>query len=58
MGMVKNWQLAEAEDERWEEARSWLQDRLGRLPTEQEVAAAWSDFELAEAMNWSMDKDN
>ena len=58
MGLVKQWLINEAEKERRQEVREWLQDRLGRKPTEREIDAAWDDFELHEAMEHALSKDD
>jgi hypothetical protein len=49
MGLTKAWLMEQAENERFDEVRQWLKDRLGREPTVAEVNAAWGDFELHEA---------
>jgi hypothetical protein len=49
MGLVTNLQIAEAEEERWQEAVEWFASKHGRRPTESEMLAAWSDFELSDA---------
>jgi hypothetical protein len=55
MGMVKNWQMGEAESERRHEVREWLQNKLGRQPTEVEIDGYWDEFELAEAFDQDWD---
>jgi hypothetical protein len=55
MGMVKNWQMKEAENERRDEVREWLQNKLGRQPTEAEIDGYWDEFELAEAFDQDWD---
>lgn len=58
MGAVKDMLIEEWEEERNEQAREWLQAKLGRPVTQQEIDAAWSDFELDEAFQQALDKDD
>jgi hypothetical protein len=57
VGMFKQGLLEEAEDDRRQEVREWLQDKLQRLVSEQEIDAAWDDFELEEAFAEAMSSD-
>ena len=58
MGAVKQWMIEQHERERHQEVSDWLRDRLGRTPTEAEIAAGWAEFELEEAYSQDMDKDD
>jgi hypothetical protein len=58
VGLVKQWQMEQLELDRRQAAREWLQDELGRAPTEDEIDARWDDFELAEAFTQALDKND
>lgn len=58
MGAVKQMLIEEWEDERNEQVREWLMEKLGRPVTQAEIDAAWSDFELDEAYQQALDKDD
>lgn len=58
MGIVKQMMLEEAEQERRQEVREWLEAKRGRRVSEAEIDAAWDDFELDEAFEHAMGKDN
>jgi hypothetical protein len=58
MGLTKQWLLEQAEEERHAEFRAWFRDRFGHGPTDADEAKYWDDFELAEAMDHAMDKDD
>jgi hypothetical protein len=58
MGLVKQWQMEQAEAGRHEEFRDWFKDAHGREPTKQDVAKYWDDFELDEAMEHALNKDD
>lgn len=58
MGLAKNWQFEEAERERHQDVREWLESKRGREVSEWEIsAAAWDEFELDEAFFHALDKD-
>ena len=56
--MVTNWLIGEAERERRDEVRQWLRDKLGRDPAESEIDQDWDEFELHEAYEFAMSKDD
>ena len=58
MGLTKQWLMEQAEEERHAEFRAWFRDRYGRNPRDGEEGKYWDDFEMAEAMNHAMDKDD
>jgi hypothetical protein len=58
MGAVKAWQMEDAEQERWRLVREWLEERLVRRVTDAEVAAMFDEFELEEALEHAMSKDD
>jgi hypothetical protein len=58
MGLVKAWQMEDAEQERWRTVREWAEERVGRRVTDEEVAALIDEFELEEAFEHAMSKDD
>ena len=50
--------MEQAEAGRHEEFRDWFKDAHGREPTKQDVAKYWDDFELDEAMEHALNKDD
>ena len=58
MGLVKQWMIEQAEDARDDEFRAWFKDKHGRNPTKKEMLRDWDDFELDEALEHAMSKDD
>jgi len=58
MGVVKQWQMEQADKERREEFRDWFKDKYGRNPTAKDEAKHWDDFEMDEAMDHAINKDD
>ncbi len=55
MGLVKQWQMEQAEEERNEEFKSWFENRFGRAPNDSDYARYWDEFELDESFEHAMD---
>jgi hypothetical protein len=56
MGITKRFLLEQMEANHRQDVREWLQDKLGRAPSEAEIDAGWDDFELAQACRHAMDE--
>ncbi len=58
MGLVKQWLMEQAEEERHAEFRAWFRAKYRRKPTDADEAKYWDDFELAEAFAHAASKDD
>jgi hypothetical protein len=59
MGLVKQMMIEEAEREREQECRDWYFAKTGKhIHNGAHLARVWSDFELDEAFEHAMTKDD
>jgi hypothetical protein len=58
MGLVKQWMIAEHEEDQIRELKEWFFERHGRFPTKREMVQAEDDKEQEEYFEHAMSRND